>query len=70
MCTKKDSNPTIEGFHANNKGRVGYPIQVVAVDLMGPLPETADGNKYALVAVDYFTRWTEAYGYHIKKLPH
>ena len=29
---------------------------------MRPLPETADGNKYVLVVVDYFTRWTEAYG--------
>ena len=37
-------------------------MQVVAVDIMGPLPETDDGNKYVLVVVDYFTRWTEAYG--------
>eukprot|EP00731_Ephydatia_muelleri_P028380 Em0020g24a len=42
--------------------QAGYPMQVVAVDIMGPLPETDDGNKYVIVAVDYFTRWTEAYG--------
>lgn len=38
-----------------------YPLQTVAVDIMGPLPETPNHNRYVLVATDYFTRWTEAY---------
>ena len=28
---------------------------------MGPLPETQDGCKYVLVAIDHFTRWAEVY---------
>ena len=39
----------------------GYPMQVVAVDIMGPLPETEAGNSYILVAGDYYSRWMEAY---------
>jgi hypothetical protein len=39
----------------------GTPWQRVAVDVMGPLPTTARGNRYVLVAQDYFTKWPEAF---------
>ena len=39
----------------------GFPMQVVAVDILGPFPESTMGNSYILVARDYFTKWTEAY---------
>ena len=40
--------------------RVGYPMDRVAVDVMGPLPLSAAGNKYILCIGDNFTRWIEA----------
>ena len=40
---------------------VGSPLQLVAVDLLGPLPKSQSGNSYILVAADYFTKWCEAY---------
>ena len=39
----------------------GYPGQLVAMDLVGPLPVSDQNNRYILVCIDYFTRWPEAY---------
>ena len=39
----------------------GFPLENVAVDILGPLPVTEKGNKYILVVTDYFTRWVETY---------
>ena len=36
-------------------------MQVVGVDIMGPLPESENGSLYVLVASDYFTKWVEVY---------
>jgi len=36
-------------------------MQIVAIDLLGPLPESDNGNQYILVVADYFTRYMEAF---------
>ena len=38
----------------------GRPWQKVAVDLVGPMPETARENRWILVLVKHFTRWQDA----------
>ena len=40
---------------------VQRPLQRVAMDIFGPLPETPRGNRYILVIGDYFTKWKEAF---------
>ena len=40
---------------------VGAPLERVALDILGPLPDSDRGNKYILIIGDYFSKWTEAY---------
>ena len=37
----------------------GWPGEVLAMDIFGPLPLTKDGNQYVLVFIDHFTRFVE-----------
>src|SRR6266540_315631 len=30
------------------------------IDIVGPLPQTEDGYRYVVVAMDYFSRWPKA----------
>jgi hypothetical protein len=36
------------------------PFYQIGIDFVGPLKKTKRGNKYIIVAVDYFTKWPEA----------
>ncbi|KAL1272916.1 hypothetical protein QQF64_028778 [Cirrhinus molitorella] len=40
---------------------VGGPMQRVGVDILGPFPRSERGNRFVLTAMDYFTKWPEAY---------
>ena len=40
---------------------VGEPFERIAIDLTGPHPPSAKGNKHILAVIDYFTRWAEAF---------
>ena len=39
---------------------VGGPFERVAIDIVGPLPQTSHGNKYVITFTDYLTKWPEA----------
>ena len=41
--------------------RVGYPLERVCVDIVGPFPASDSGNKYALVVTDCFSKFVEMY---------
>jgi hypothetical protein len=35
-------------------------LDVVSLDIVGPLPVTEQGNKYLLTVIDHFTRFCDA----------
>lgn len=39
----------------------GPPVERVAIDVMGPFVLSGRGNRYLLVAMDYFSKWPEAF---------
>jgi len=41
--------------------QVSEPFVFWALDYMGPLKETATGNKHILVVMDHFTKWCKAF---------
>ena len=39
----------------------GRPFELIAIDLVGPLPESMQGNKYIFTCIDHAIGWVEAY---------
>ena len=40
--------------------KCGYPFERVYMDMIGPLPLTARGNRYILTMIDGYSKWAEA----------
>jgi transposase InsO family protein len=40
---------------------VGAPFKRIAIEVAGPFPMSDQGNRYLLIAMDYFKKWPEAY---------
>lgn len=37
---------------------VRFPFQILAIDIIGPLPRSSHGNSYVLVVADWFTKYS------------
>ena len=59
-CSRK--NPPKKARAPLKTIKAGYPLRMVAIDIMGPFPLSSKGNDHILVICDYFTRWVEAFG--------
>ena len=59
-CAKRKPGPG-KGKSPLKQSISSAPLERIAIDIMGPLPLTRNGNEYIMVLQDYFTKWSEAY---------
>lgn len=59
-CARK-KDPKRAHKAALQQYQVGEVLDRVALDVLGPLPSTQNGNRYVLVVAEYFTKWVECY---------
>lgn len=55
---EKDSKET--GIACTEKYLIRSSIGHIMVDVLRPLPDTEAGNQYFLIAINYFTKWSES----------
>ena len=60
LCSKR-KQPKQKPRAKLTQFKPGEPMQIVAMDILGPLPESHSGNRYILVIGEYFTKWVEAF---------
>jgi hypothetical protein len=58
LCSQ--SQPLNQESGPNASVQLRAPLRI-AIDVAGPFPWSDQGNWYLLIAVDYFTKWPEAY---------
>ena len=59
-CSQSKYNPH-QGKAPLQPIQISEPFVFWALDYMGPISETANGNKHVLVVMDHFTKWCEAF---------
>ena len=60
LVCQRFKNPNRKARGVLQQYRVGVKFERIAMDLIGPLPETDTGHVYILVICDYFTKFVEA----------
>lgn len=59
-CNERKTSPHHRKAPLQKFQPANYPLELVAMDIVGPLVTSNDGNKYILTVQDYFTKYLEA----------
>lgn len=60
ICQRTIDKGRVGKAHLGKMPVIRTPFERVAVDLIGPLPLTTSGNRFALTVMDYATRYPDA----------
>jgi hypothetical protein len=65
-CWQCDTCAAGRGPPSRNRGqmhqyKIWAPVKRIAIDAAEPFPQSDQGNQYFLIAMDYLTKWPEAY---------
>jgi len=60
ICAERKVGPGVGRFPMQHV-EAHEPMEIIAIDIVGPCPMTSQGNEYIMVVGDYFSKWKEAY---------
>ncbi len=60
-CQRFNKGPITRAGLRKRLPYVSYAFEMVAIDIVGPLPTTSGQNVYLLVVIDYLTRYCEVF---------
>lgn len=63
VTCQKCKNPSKAVKSPLHNIHTGYAMVKIGIDIVGPLSMTEHGNKYIIVAVDYFTKYSFAFAF-------
>ena len=58
VCNR-NKKPNLKAKAALGQFHSGVPVERIHMDILGPLVESKNKNKYILVIIDQFTKWIE-----------
>jgi len=59
-CDQCQRRKKPQGKNELHNIKIKRPFYFIGIDIVGPLPITERNKRYIVVAIDYFTKWTEA----------